>query len=135
MGESLTPLIGPCSLMESPMIFMIRPRVVVPTTTMMSLLVPMTLAPQTRPSVLSMAMIWTEFALRWDATSRTRWPPLKSMTSRVLRIGGMLSVSNWTSTMARLRSIGWIDLRQGIFSSHRVSSYSGLTIESARQRR
>ena len=89
---------GPASSTGSPITFMMRPSVSMPTGTVIGAPVSETAWPRTRPSVESMAMVRTVFSPRCCATSRTRrLPPF--MVSRALRISGR-SPSKATSTTA-----------------------------------
>ena len=67
--------IGPASSTGSPMTLMMRPSVSSPTGTAIGWPVSVTSWPRTRPSVVSMATVRTEFSPRCCATSSTRrWP-------------------------------------------------------------
>ena len=90
--------IGPRSSIGSPITFIIRPSVLGPTGTEICAPVSVTTIPRTKPSVLSIAMVRTEFSPRCCATSRTRRLPLLS-NSRADKIDGK-SPSNLTSTTA-----------------------------------
>src|SRR5919205_768711 len=94
---------GPRSSTGSPITLMMRPSVSGPTGTAIGPPVSTTLAPRTRPSVVSMAIVRTVFSPRCCATSSTSVLPWLSVCS-ALRIAGS-SPSNFTSTTAPMTCV------------------------------
>src|SRR6185437_4723532 len=103
MARLPSDLIGPASSTGSPITFMMRPSVPVPTGTMIGLPVSLTSWPRTRPSAVSIAMVRTVDSPRCCATSSTRrLPPF--WVSRAFRMAGRCP-SNCTSTTAPMTCV------------------------------
>jgi hypothetical protein len=74
---------GPCSSTGSPVTFMIRPSVSLPTGTEIGAPVSVAGMPRRRPSVESMAMLRTVLSPMWPVTSSTRLSSRSSMEGLV----------------------------------------------------
>src|SRR5690349_20056299 len=117
MARVPSALIGPASSTGSPMTFMMRPSVPLPTGTAIGWPVSVTSWPRTRPSDVSIATVRTVFSPRCCATSRTRrLPPF--LVSSAFKIAGRWS-SNCTSTTAPMT---WVILPTALGVVAMVSS-------------